>query len=63
MNILFIGNSFSDDTMEHAAHILHSLGVKRHASCSKLNWLPKVVFADSRLTVKIISHQFPLQVR
>ncbi len=28
MNILFIGNSFSDDTMEHAAHILHSLGVK-----------------------------------
>ncbi len=27
MNILFIGNSFSDDTMEHAAHILQSLGV------------------------------------
>ncbi len=27
MKILFIGNSFSDDTMEHAANILLSLGV------------------------------------
>ena len=27
MKILFIGNSFSDDTMEHAANMLRSLGV------------------------------------
>ena len=28
MNILFIGNSFSDDTMEHATSVLQSLGVR-----------------------------------
>ena len=28
MKILFIGNSFSDDTMEHAAPVLRSLGVR-----------------------------------
>lgn len=29
LKILFIGNSFAVDTMEHAAHIAHSLGVSK----------------------------------